>query len=115
VSQPGRLLIKVPRLFCQRGNKTMIKDEIISQVIKLKRQYIFLLNRDKPKRYEKEIKRVQKQIIKLKRQYALRKIYIKFVRYLLPYLACVATRLHYDRRISLFLDRLIVLSEEDEY
>lgn len=84
----------------------MNEDVIISRMIELKSQYVFLLN--------KEIKRVQQEILKLKRKYALTKIYIRIVRVSLPYLATIITRFSYTHRRSRFLDRLVVLSEESE-
>lgn len=92
----------------------MNEEVIARRIIELKTQYIFLLNRDRPKGYQREIKRVQQQILKLKRKYALTKIYIRIVRVSLPYLAAIITRFPYTRRRSRFLDRLVVLSEESE-
>ena len=91
----------------------MNEGAIARRVIELKGQYIFLLNRDRPNGYQTEIKRVQKEIIKLRRKYALRKIYIRIVRVSLPYLAAIITRLPYTPKRSRFLDRLVVLSEEE--
>jgi hypothetical protein len=71
------------------------------------------LNRDRPKGYQREIRRVQQEIRNLKWKYVLTKIYIRIVRVSLPYLAAIITRLPYTPKRSRLLDWLVALAEEE--